>query len=101
MTESDAALRARWRELVEDRMPRAASEHADWPVRFDHCFARILLDCAHDRPWRDVVAPPAWRNASPEALRRAVSLGEGVLDGRHDLAALNRRSLELRGKLRR
>lgn len=93
----EAALRRTWRDLVERRLP--AAHRPDWPVRFDHCFARILLDNAVGRPWREAIAPPAWRNTPAPTLRRAVALGEAVLADRADLAALNRRSLELRGKL--
>ena len=96
----DAALRERWRELVGERLPEAARTATGWPVRLDHCFARILLDDACDAPWRERVAPPAWRNAPPETLRRAIATGEAVLAGEADLDALNRRSLTLRGKLR-
>ena len=92
------AVRVAWRDLVERRLPDAARERRDWPVRFDHCFARILLDCVHDRPWREVVKPPAWRNADPERLREAIGLGEAVLAGEADLSRLNNRSLRLRGK---
>ena len=94
----EAALRARWRDLVERELPGAARSRPDWPVRFDHCFARILLDCVHDRPWREVVRPPAWRNAAPAKLARALSLGRDVLADRADLGELNQRSLRLRGK---
>ena len=90
-------LRERWRDLVERRLPEAASERR-WPVRFDHCFARILLDVALDRPWREVVAPPAWRNTPGGDLARAVALGEAALRGEGDMHALNDRSLALRGK---
>ncbi|MEM6354882.1 MAG: GCN5-related N-acetyltransferase [Pseudomonadota bacterium] len=76
----------------------AAKDHRDWPVRHDHCFARILLDCALDRPWREVVRPPAWANMPLADLRRAVEIGEAVLAGKTDLEALNARSLTLRGK---
>ncbi|MEL6196864.1 MAG: GCN5-related N-acetyltransferase [Pseudomonadota bacterium] len=93
-----ADLRARWRDLVERRLPAAAAGRPDWPVREDHCFARILLDHAHGRPWREVVTPPAWRNTEVAVLRRAVVTGEAVLAGKADLAALNRQSLTLRGK---
>lgn len=97
---SDADLRRRWRDLVETRLPRAARERSDWPVALDHCFARILLDNACGRPWREAVRPPAWANMPVDTLADAVTLGEAVLDGRADLAALNRSSLGLRGKLR-
>ncbi len=94
-------LRARWRDLVERRLPEAARGRPDWPVRLDHCFARILLDAACGRPWREAVKPPAWRTMPAADLARAVALGEDVLAGRADLDALNRRSLTLRGKERR
>jgi hypothetical protein len=94
------ALRARWRELVRTRLPRAAASRPHWPVTQDHCFARILLDNACGRPWREAIPAPAWREASPELLQQACSLGEAVLDGNADLAELNRHSLALRGKLR-
>ncbi|MEO1174083.1 MAG: hypothetical protein AAFX94_18850, partial [Myxococcota bacterium] len=64
---ADVALRYVWRRLVEEKLPTAA-EHYDWPVTDDHCFARILLDNACGRPWREVVRPPAWRNASIEVV---------------------------------
>lgn len=96
----DDDLRRRWRDLVEARLPRAARERTGWPVSLDHCFARILLDNACGWPWRETSRPPAWANMPAARLAEAVALGEAVLDGRADLAALNRRSLGLRGKLR-
>lgn len=90
----------RWRTLVGELLPRAARARQGWPVRLDHCFARILLDNACDRSWPEVVRAPAWRNCPEEVLRVAVGLAEAVLAGEADLHVLNRRSLELRGKLR-
>lgn len=92
--------RAQWRDLVERRLPEAARAHRDWPVRLDHCFARILLDHACGGPWRDHVAPPAHANLPADRLEAAIALGEAVLAGEVDLHALNRRSLAWRGKLR-
>ncbi len=92
--------RAAWRDLVERRLPEAARTHRDWPVRLDHCFARILLDHACGGPWRDHVAPPAHANLPADRLEAAIALGEAVLAGEADLHALNRRSLAWRGKLR-
>ena len=94
-----ANLESRWFELTRDVMPSLAGERG-WPVRFDHCFQRILLDNAFGKPWREAVDPPAYRSASEEALARAIALGEAAVAGEEDLAALNRRSLSLRGKLR-
>ena len=96
--EMEAELRRRWRDLVERRLPEAW--RPGWPVRFDHCFARILLDTSVGQPWRDAIKPPAWKNTPPDVLRQAIRTGEAVLAGEADLAALNRESLRLRGKLR-
>ena len=97
MTE-DETVRARWRDLVEVRLPGAARDRPGWPVSQDHCFARILLDAACGRPWREVVPAPAWRHTPAPTLAEAVRLGEAVLGGSADLADLNRRSLAMRGK---
>jgi len=97
---SAAGRRAVWRDLVERRLPEAARDHRDWPVRLDHCFARILLDHACGGPWRDSVPPPAHANLPPDRLEAAIALGEAVIAGEADLRALNRRSLAWRGKLR-
>ena len=83
---------------MDERLPGAARERSDWPVRLNHCFARILLDEACGRPWRERVRPPAWRNAPADLLGRAVATGEAVLAGEADLAALNHASLRARGK---
>lgn len=96
-----AALRAQWLSLMRERLPRAAASRPDWPIRLDHCFGRVILDTVCGRPWPEVVRRPAWRNLDGRRLRAAVALGEAVLAGEADLRALNRRSLELRGKIRR
>ncbi|BAQ44931.1 GNAT family N-acetyltransferase [Methylobacterium aquaticum] len=99
MSPADAEVqRRRWRALVDERLPEAASGRPDWPVSRNHCFARILLDNACGGPWRESVAPPAWANMPPERLDVALALGEAVLEGRQDLAVLNHRSLLWRRK---
>lgn len=82
-----------------ERLPAAASAHPEWPIRLDHCFARVILDTVHGRPWRDVLRPPAWRNMDAATLRRAVALADAIERGQADLSELNRRSLRMRGKL--
>ena len=94
------AIRDRWRDLVGRRLPEVARDRR-WPVVFDHCFARILLDNAMGRPWREAVRPPAWRNTPLPDLERAIRLGDAALAGEADMHALNDRSLALRGKSRR
>lgn len=90
-------LEARWFDLTRRAMP-AAAQGRGWPVQFDHCFQRILLDHVVGGPWRDAIPAPAYRNASYRQLAAAIALGEAALAGREDLAALNRQSLAWRGK---
>ncbi|RVT83916.1 GCN5-related N-acetyltransferase [Rhodobacteraceae bacterium CCMM004] len=93
------ALSARWLDLTRRRLPAAV--RPGWPVRFDHCFQRILLDHACGGRWSDRFdGRPAYAHAPAAVLTRAVDLGEAVLAGAADLAALNRQSLVWRGKRR-
>ena len=96
-TELDG-LRREWLELMRVRLPAAAADRPDWPIRLDHCFGRVVLDAVAGQPWREVIAAPAWRHMDAQQLRRAIALGEAVLDGSADLVALDARSLALRGK---
>ena len=95
------ALRLRWRTLIGDALPAMARERPDWPIRLDHCFARVVLDAVHGRPWREVLRPPAWRTMDVDTLTRAVATAEAIVDGSLDLVAANARSLALRGESRR
>ena len=87
----------RWFALTREEMPTLANGRG-WPVRFDHCFQRILLDNAVGGAWREHIAAPAYHNASDAQLTEAIRLGEAVVQGEADLAKLDRRSLEWRGK---
>ena len=91
-----AAIEARWLDLTKRDLPAVAAARR-WPVRFDHCFARILLDNACGGVWYDHVAKrPAYTNADGAVLAEAVALGEAALAGSADLALLNKRSLDWR-----
>jgi hypothetical protein len=94
------ALRARWLDLMRRELPEAAASRADWPIRLDHCFARVILDAVCDRPWREVVSAPAYKHLSADQLSQAIEFAEAILAGEADLLDLNRRSLQARGKLR-
>jgi hypothetical protein len=92
-------LESRWLDLTRRALPEAAVGRDGWPVRFDHCFQRILLDHATGGVWYDAIPKrPAYANAPDAVLERAVALGEAVLADEADLAALNRQSLVWRGK---
>jgi hypothetical protein len=91
-------LESEWLRLTRETLPALAPAR-DWPVRADHCFQRILLDNACGARWYDrIVGRPAYRHAEDAVLRRALGLGRKVEAGTADMHALNRRSLEWRGK---
>ena len=91
-------LEAEWLALTRERLPALAGERG-WPVRFDHCFQRILLDHACGGRWYDHIARrPAYRHAPDATLDEAVRLGRAAARGEADLHALNERSLRWRGK---
>lgn len=88
-----AALEAQWLELTRDILPALARERG-WPVRYDHCFQRILLDNTFGGVWYDYIAGrPAYARASDEAIDRALLLARACVAGTADLVELNRKSL--------
>ena len=100
-TADRAALEARWLHLTRATLPGLAATRG-WPVRFDHCFQRILLDNACGGRWLDLVeGRPAYRAIDVGRLSAAVALAEAVVAGGADLHALNTKSLAWRGKERR
>ncbi|MEM1042804.1 MAG: hypothetical protein AAGI91_09255 [Bacteroidota bacterium] len=94
------ALRARYLHLTREVLPAQAAEAGDWPVRYDHCFMRIVLDHVFGGRWYDhVEARPACRHLTGEQLRRAVDLAEEIAaEGAPLLRTMNQRSLAWRGK---
>lgn len=90
-------LRRRYRRLIQTELPRAARE-GDWPIREDHCFARIVLDDVFGDVWYDHVAGrPAYEHLSASELRTAIAVAERLLDeGRPLVETLNRNSIRRR-----
>ncbi len=93
---NDDQLRAVWLDLMRRRLPQAAPSRPDWPVRLDHCFGRVILDTVCGRPWREVLAAPAWRSMDAAQLGAAIALGERILRDEADLRALDAASLAMR-----
>ena len=91
-------LRRRYRRLVTTELPRAARAGDDWPVREDHCFARIVLDDVFGDVWYDHVSGrPAYEHLSTARLRGAIDTAERLLDeGKPLVDELNRQSLAWR-----
>ncbi len=96
-----ADLEGHWLELIGKRLPALAADR-EWPVRFDHCFARILLDQLFGDCWYGHVAGrPAYRKLSDAQLAAVIDLGERVAAGAADLHVLNAQSLAWRSARKR
>jgi O-6-methylguanine DNA methyltransferase len=100
-------LQERWRYLYQDHLPALAkskdSVQKIWPVRLDHCFARVVLDNAigKDKPWTEVLKQPAIRNMDADQLIAAIELAEKIATGEEELSELNEQSLQFRGKTKK
>ncbi|MGB3723761.1 MAG: GCN5-related N-acetyltransferase [Pacificimonas sp.] len=91
-----AALEQEWLRLTRDVLPELATTRG-WPIRFDHCFQRVLLDQVFGGVWYGHVSGrPAYRHLNDDDLRRALLLAGDIASGRADLAGLNRQSLSWR-----
>ena len=93
-------LRARWLHLIRRELPEAARSRPDWPIRLDHCFARVILDHLCGRPWREVLPAPAYKHLSAEQLRQGLLIGQAVVQQPGLLDQLNRQSLDARKRRR-
>lgn len=86
-------------QLVNHDLPQAAQADRTYPVRFNHCFARIILDNLCGRPWREVIKAPAYKHLSPEQMQGAIELGQRYLVDPALCVEHNCNSLRYRGKL--
>lgn len=86
---------AHWLALTRIVLPGMAVAQR-WPLRFDHCFMRVLLDNTLEGVWHHTVKRPAIRHLTPEQLERAIALGERVMAEPGLLPELDRRSLAWR-----
>lgn len=97
-------LQEQWNYLYKEYLPTLAKARDEaqttWPVMFDHCFARIVLDnsIGIDKPWTKVLPSPAYKHMSETQLRAAIALAERIAAGTVNLVELDERSLRLRGK---
>lgn len=76
-----ADLRGRYRTLVHERLPAAAREAGTWPIRHDHCFARVVLDNVFQDEWYDHVdGEPAYEHLSADELADAIDIAERLAE---------------------
>lgn len=90
---------ARYLELTRERLPARARAEG-WPLRFDHCFQRVVLDHAVHGRWYDHVdGRPALAHLSSAQLAAARAVAERIdREGVGLLCELDAQSLRWRGK---
>ena len=92
---------AEYNRLAKEALPARAKEEK-WPLRFDHCFMRVMLDCAFGRCWYECLdrkRGSAISQISDADLAAAVAVGKRMeAEGRSAVDELDARSLRLRGK---
>jgi len=94
-------LRGRYRELIEEVLPRLADRTDDYPVRFNHCFARITLDAVAGDEWYGVIAEkdgdrPAYEQLDRGDLVEAVGVARQLVADPELAHQLHEESLEYR-----
>lgn len=92
-------LKDRLRQLANTDFP-AAARSGDYPVRFNHCFLRIVYDNLFGGKWQEALSngKPAIHQLTEEQLTAAIELGERLIDDPAHCRLLNERSLRWRGK---
>lgn len=100
MPDTPVELKNRLRTLANETFP-AAARSGNYPVRFNHCFLRIVYDNLLGDQWQNVLGKgPAIHQLSQEQLDQAVQLGRRIIEDPKLCEELNLRSLEFRGKLK-
>jgi hypothetical protein len=94
-------LRQQYLEITNHVLPELAASR-NFPVRYNHCFQRIILDNLVGRCWYEVLKrgkEPAYKQLSEEQLEEAIALANQIID-RPDsyLQQLNLNSLTWREK---
>lgn len=84
-------------------LPRLAEER-QFPVRYNHCFGRIVLDNLFGCCWYEVLSRkngPAYKQLNQEKLKRAIEIAEAIIaEPEEHIALLNQNSSRWRGKLK-
>lgn len=95
-------LRIRYLKLVNQELPTLAKQR-QFPVKFNHCFARIILDNLFGCCWYEAIdrqKGAAYKQLSIEQLQEAIEIAEAIID-RPDsyIQQLNLNSLRWRNQV--
>ena len=95
-------LREKYLELVNQKLPGLAKQR-QFPVKFDHCFARIILDNLFGCCWYEEIdrkQGAAYKQLSVEQLQKAIEIAEAIINNPDSyIQQLNKNSLRWRNKI--
>ena len=99
MTDTLSVLRQQYLSLINQQLPEKA-KHTAMPVRFNHCFGRIVLDNLFQDCWYNHLSrkQPAYKQLDELQLRRAIAIATDMLQSPKLATELNRNSLVWRKK---
>jgi len=94
-----ASLRAQYLKLINEQLP-AQAKQKKLPVRFNHCFARIVLDNLFQDCWYSHLSrkQPAYKQLNEQQLEEAIALAQSMTEDSEAAFLLNGKSLQWRGK---
>ncbi|KAM3104851.1 hypothetical protein ACKFKH_24060 [Phormidesmis sp. 146-20] len=96
-------LRHRYLQLTNQTLPELAKTR-QFPVKFNHCFQRIVLDNLLGCCWYEVLKQgkePAYKQLTQKQLEGAIALAESIISQPDEyLQQLNQNSLKWRGKIK-
>lgn len=94
-------LRNQYLELTNHILPNLAASR-NFPVRYNHCFGRIILDNLFGRCWYEVLErrrEPAYKQLTAAQLEQAIALANNIITQPDSyLQQLNHNSLNWRKK---
>ncbi len=93
-------LQQKYLRLVNVILPGVAREKS-FPITFNHCFARIILDNLFEGCWYNYLDPrgrvAAYKQLDTTKLSKAISLAESMAEGdANHITELNKNSLRWR-----
>lgn len=99
MSQSLAQLREEYLSLINKQLPTQAKQ-GGFPVRFNHCFARIVLDNLFENCWYQHLSrqEAAYKQLSEAQLKAAIALAQSMLNSPETAQILNQNSLRWRKK---
>lgn len=93
------ALRSEYLDLINRQLPERAKQ-VSMPVRFNHCFARIVLDNLFEGCWYRYLSKkqPAYKQLDEPQLKEAITIARNMMTNPDIVQTLNNNSLQWRGK---